>query len=153
MRLALAALALIASPALADAPLVVIQQSQIPFDLGPAHPANKPTRMSNSPNAAWNSAANSANSSSAWVNRPSNPANSDRLIITGDGGVMGYYARNAGGVLNLFDVSGKRIAYRPAKGTKSLFTTDGQWCGTVDGVRGGGFVLGVTRSCAERFNR
>lgn len=153
MRLALAALALIAGPAFADAPLIVIEQSQIPFDLGPAHPANRPTRMSNSPNAAWNSAANSANSSSAYENRPSNPANSERLIITGDGGVMGYYARNAGGVLNLFDVNGKRIAYRPAKGTRSLFTTDGQWCGTVDGVRGGGFVLGVTRSCAARFNR
>ncbi|AUH33903.1 hypothetical protein CUV01_11355 [Paracoccus tegillarcae] len=155
MRLALAAIAsaLLAIPAHADAPLIVIEQSQIPFDLGPAHPANKPSRMSNSPNSAWNSAANSANSSSAYENRPSNPANSERLIITGDGGVMGFYSRNAGGVLNLFDVNGRRIAYRPAKGTRSLFTTDGQWCGTVDGVRGGGFVLGVTRSCAARFNR
>ncbi|TRW94829.1 hypothetical protein FNJ84_18375 [Paracoccus sp. M683] len=153
MRLALAALALLATPALADAPLIVIQQSQIPFDLGPGHPANKTSRMSNSPNAAWNSGANSANSSSAFENRPSNPANSERLIITGDGSVLGYYATNAGGVLNLFDVNGRRIAYRPARGTKSLFSTNGEWCGTVDPVRGGGFVLGVTRSCAARFNR
>lgn len=155
MRPILAALALtlLASPAFADAPLIVIEQSQIPFNLGPAHPANKPSRMSNSPNAAWNSAANSANSASAMENRPSNPANSERLIITGDGGVMGYYATNAGGVLNLFDVNGRRVAYRPARGTRSLFSTNGEWCGTVDGVRGGGFVLGVTRSCAARFNR
>lgn len=151
--LAALALSLMTGPLLADAPLIVIEQSQIPFDLGPAHPANKPSRMSNSPNSAWNSAANSANSGSAYENRPSNPANSERLIITGDGGVMGYYSTNAGGVLNLFDVNGRRVAYRPARGTRSLFSTNGEWCGTVDGVRGGGFVLGVTRSCAARFNR
>lgn len=150
---ALVAMMALAPAAQADAPIIIIQQTQLPFDLGPAHPANKPSRMSNSPNSAWNSSANSANSSSAFENRPSNPANSERLIITGDGGVMGYYARNAGGVLNLFDVNGRRIAYKPAKGTKSLFTVNGEWCGTVDAVRGGGFVLGVTQSCAARFNR
>ena len=151
--LAALALSLMTGQVLADAPLIVIEQSQIPFDLGPAHPANKPSRMSNSPNSAWNSAANSANSGSAYENRPSNPANSERLIITGDGGVMGYYSTNAGGVLNLFDVNGRRVAYRPARGTRSLFSTNGEWCGTVDGVRGGGFWLGVTGSCAARYNR
>lgn len=66
--------------------------------------------------------------------------------------MLGYYAPNAGGVLNLFDVTGRRIAYRPAGGTRSLFTVTGQWCGTVDGGRAD-FVLAVTPACAARFGR
>ena len=147
-----AALVCLAGPALADAPLIVLDRTQLPFDLGPGAPANNPARPSNSPNAAWNSAANTANSSAAWENRPSNPANEQRLIITADGGVLGYYATNAGGVMNLFDVNGRRVAYRPARGTRSLFTAQGQWCGTVDGGRDS-FVLAVTRDCAARFGR
>lgn len=134
----------------ADAPMILLDPGQLPFDLGPGHPANSPARQSNSPHAAWNSASNTANSSAARENRPSNPDNEQRLIITADGSVMGYYATNAGGVLNLFDTQGRRVAYRPARGTRSLFTTSGQWCGTVDGS-GGGMILGVTRSCAGRF--
>ena len=138
------------APVAADAPLIVLDQTQLPFDLGPGNPANSPARPSNSPNATWNSASNTANTPSARENRPSNPANEKRLIITADGGVLGYYATNAGGVLNLFDFNGRRVAYRPAKGTKSLFTTRGAWCGTVDDGRGG-FVIAVTRSCAGKF--
>ncbi|MBO9454734.1 hypothetical protein J7376_12600 [Paracoccus sp. R12_1] len=140
-----------AACAAADAPLIVLDRSRLPFDLGPGHPANNPARASNSPNAPWNSAGNTANSTSTWQNRPTNPANEKRLIITSDGSVLGYYATNAGGVLNLFDVNGRRVAYRPAKGTRSLFTTDGQWCGTVDAGGGQGFVLAVTPTCARRF--
>lgn len=139
-------------PALADVPLIILDRTQLPFDLGPGHPANNPARAANSPNAAWNSSGNTANSSAAWENKPTNPANEKRLIITADGGVLGYYATNAGGVLNLFDINGRRIAYRPARGTRSLFTTKGSWCGTVDGNRNG-MVLAVTRSCAQAFGR
>ncbi|RMC33214.1 hypothetical protein [Paracoccus alkanivorans] len=142
-----------AAPAIADAPLIILDRNQLPFDLGPGHPANNPAKPSNSPNASWNSAGNTANSPSAWENRPSNPANEKRLIITADGGVLGYYATNAGGVLNLFDVNGRRVAYRPASGTRSLFTVGGEWCGTVDSGSGGSFVLAVTRGCAFRFGR
>lgn len=141
-----------AAAAQADAPLIVLDQTRLPFDLGPGHPANNPARPANSPNAAWNSSGNTANSGTAWRNRPSNPDNERRLIITGDGGVLGYYATNQGGVLNLFDVAGRRVAYRPARGTRSLFTVTGQWCGTVDGGRGN-FVLAVTPACAARFGR
>lgn len=137
----------------ADAPLIILDRTQLPFDLGPGHPANNPARPSNSPNASWNSAGNTANSSSTWGNRPTNPANEQRLIITADGGVLGYYATNAGGTLNLFDVNGRRIAFRPASGTNSLFTVGGQWCGTVDGGRSGDFVLAVTKGCAAGFRR
>lgn len=149
--LILAILASLALPARADAPLIVLDRGQLPFELGPGHPANNPAKPSNSPNATWNSSGNTANSSSVRENQPSNPANSKRLIFTSNGSVLGYYAANAGGVLNLFDVNGRRIAYRPAKGTQSLFSTDGQWCGTVDNQRGGGFVLALTRDCASRF--
>lgn len=148
----LAVMPALAAPALADAPLIILDRTQLPFDLGPGHPANSPARAGNAPHAAWNSAGNTANSSGAWENRPSNPANERRLIFTGDGEVRGYYAQNAGGVLNLFDVSGRRIAYRPARGTRSLFTTAGQWCGTVDQGRGG-MVLAVTPECAAGFLR
>lgn len=143
---------LAAAAAHADAPLIVLDQTRLPFDLGPGHSANNPANPANSPNAAWSSSGNTANSGTAWANRPSNPDNEGRLIITADGGVLGYYATNPGGVLNLFDVNGRRIAFRPARGTRSLFTVTGQWCGTVDGGRAD-FVLAVTPACAARFGR
>ena len=146
------ALVLAAGAAGADAPLIVLDQTRLPFDLGPGHPSNNPASPANSPNAAWNSSGNPANAATTWQNRPSNPDNEGRLIITADGGVLGYYARNPGGVLNLFDVTGRRVAYRPATGTRSLFTVTGQWCGTVDGRRGD-VVLAVTPACAARVGR
>ena len=138
------------APALADAPLVVIDRTQLPFELGPGHPANSPARTANQPNMAANSSGNTANSPSAWENRPSNPANEGRLIFTADGEVRGYYAPNAAGVLNVFDTAGRRIAYRPARGTSSLFSVQGAWCGTVDSTREG-MVLAVTPECAALF--
>lgn len=152
MRLILATIAaLAAAPALADAPLFILDRTQLPFDLGPGNPANNPALPQNSPYAAWNSAGNTSNSSGNYDNRPSNPANQNRMIITADGSVLGYYVVNPGGVLNLFDVNGNRIAYRPARGSKSLFTTNGEWCGTTGGLTGGGVAFGVTQSCASRF--
>lgn len=91
MRLALI-LAMCAGPVWADAPLFLIEQSGLPFDLGPGAPHNSPARQANSPNAAANSSANAANSSSAYANSPQNPANEKRVIFTGDGEVVGYYA-------------------------------------------------------------
>ena len=154
MRALFAAVALFLAAAMAqaDAPLIVLDQTRLPFDLGPGHPANNPASPANSPNAAWNSSGNTANAGTTWQNRPGNPDNEGRLIITADGNVLGYYAANPGGVLNLFDVNGRRIAYRPASGTRSLFTVTGQWCGTVDGGRAD-FVLAVTPACAARFSR
>lgn len=149
MRLALA-LTLFAAPALADAPLFVLDQTQLPFDLGPGAPQNSPARQSNSPNAAANSAASAANRASAYANSPANPANEKRVIFIADGSVIGYYVPNSAGTLNLFDVTGKRVAYRP-KGSKSLFSSDGRWCGTVANAEGGGFAFGVIRNCANLF--
>lgn len=152
-RLALILLMLAAPAALADAPLVVLDRTQLPFDLGPGHPANNPARPGNAPHAAWNSAGNTANAATAPGNRPTDRVNEGRVIFTADGSVVGYYAPNAGGVLNLFDLTGRRIAYRPARGTRSLFTVQGAWCGTVDGLRDGGMVLAVTPDCARQFSR
>ncbi len=146
----LAGPALVAGPALADAPLFVLDQTQLPFDLGPGAPQNAPSRQSNSPNAAANSAASAANRSSAYANSPANPANEKRVIFVSDGSVIGYYVPNGAGTLNLFDLAGKRVAYRP-KGSKSLFSSDGRWCGTVADATGGGFAFGVTRDCARLF--
>lgn len=138
------------SPVRADAPLFVLDQTGLPFDLGPGAPQNAPARQGNSPNAAANSAASPANSASTYANSPRNPANEKRVIVTGDGNVVGYYAQNAMGTLNLFDIHGKRIAYRP-RGSKSLFSSDGQWCGTVAAAQAGTLAFGVTRRCAQRF--
>jgi len=149
MRLALI-LALLAGPAIADAPLFLIEQSALPFDLGPGAPQNAPSRQSNSPHAAGNSTASAANSSASYGNSPSNPANEKRVIFTGDGSVVGYYAPNGSGTLNLFDLDGKRVAYKP-KGSKSLFSSDGRWCGTVADAEGGSFAFGIIRSCAGLF--
>ena len=142
--------ALIALPALADAPLFVLDQTRLPFDLGPGAPQNAPARITNSPHAAANSAASPANSAARYANSPGNPANEKRVIFTADGAVVGYYAPNGAGTLNLFDLGGKRIAYRP-KGSKSLFSDDGRWCGTVADASGGGFAFGIIRDCAALF--
>lgn len=140
----------LAGPALADAPLFLIEQSGLPFDLGPGAPRNQPSRQANSPNAAPNSLANPANSSTVYANSPRNPANEKRVIFLGDGSVVGYYAPSSAGTLNLFDRAGKRVAYRP-RNSKSLFSNDGRWCGTVAAAQGGGFAFGVLRSCATLF--
>lgn len=144
------ALIIVALPAQADAPLFLIQQSSLPFDLGPGAPQNQPARQANSPNAAANSLANPANSASVRANAPTNPANEKRLIFLGDGTVVGYYAPSSAGTLNLFDRAGKRVAYRP-RGSKSLFANDGRWCGTVAAAQGGSFAFGVIRDCAGLF--
>ncbi|WP_199258451.1 hypothetical protein [Paracoccus binzhouensis] len=151
MRLALIpALMLCAAPVLADAPLFLIDQTRLPFDLGPGAPQNQPARQANSPHAAANSAASPANSASIHANSPRNPANEKRVIFTADGTVVGYYAPNGAGTLNLFTVTGKRVAYRP-RGSKSLFSSDGRWCGTVADTSGGGLAFGITRDCAGLF--
>ncbi|MDK8872754.1 hypothetical protein [Paracoccus sp. SSJ] len=151
MRLAsLPVLMLCAAPALADAPLFILDQTRLPFDLGPGAPRNTPAKTSNSPHAAANSAASPANSASRYANSPRNPANEKRVIFTADGTVVGYYAPNGSGTLNLFTVTGKRVAYRP-KGSKSLFSSEGRWCGTVADASGGGFAFGIIRDCAGLF--
>ncbi len=140
-----------AVPARADAPLFVLDQSRLPFDLGPANPANAASARANSPNAAANSGANPANQSSTYANSPRNPANEKRVIFTRDGSAVGYYARSPAGTLNLFDLNGKRIGYAPAGRGKSLFSVDGRWCGTVADAQGGGFAFGMTPACARLF--
>ena len=151
MRLAPTILTLAAAaPALADAPLFLLDQTTLPFDLGPGAPQNRPSRQTNSPHAAANSAASAANNAGSYGNSPANPANEKRVIFTADGAVVGYYAPNGSGTLNLFSVTGKRVAYRP-KGSRSLFASDGRWCGTVADADGGGFAFGMIRACAGLF--
>lgn len=149
MRLPLI-LVLCAGPVWADAPLFLIEQGSLPFDLGPGAARNAPSRQSNSPNAAANSAANAANSSASYANSPRNPANEKRVIFTSDGSVVGYYAPSQTGTLNLFDLGGKRVAYRPP-GSKSLFSHKGKWCGTVADAQGGSMAFGILRACANLF--
>lgn len=156
---ALLVLSLLAAPVLpsaafADAPLFIVEPSQMPFDLGPGAPANQPSRAGNLPHAPGNSGAAPGNGSGIRANAPDNPANlpgGGRTIWAGDEPV-GYYTRN-GGTLNLFDRRGHRIAYRPGGGrTKSLFSLQGTWCGTV-AETADGIALGLTRDCANALLR
>ena len=150
IRLIALALALLPATAMADAPLFIVEPSQMPFDLGPGAPANQPSRQSNSPSAAANSSGAPGNGSGIYANSPDNPANGPDggRAIWADGEAVGYYTKN-GNVLNLFSSSGRRIGYRPAR-SKSLFSTDGQWCGTV-ATTGQGFAFGMKRSCLNKF--
>ncbi len=141
---------LAATPALADAPLFLLDQTQLPFDLSPGAPQNSPAKQSNSPNSSANSSASPANRSSTRANSPGNPANEKRVIFTADGEVVGYYAPNGSGTVNLFDVNGKRVAYRP-EGSKSLFSNSGKWCGTVAESNGGGYAFGMIGECIKLF--
>lgn len=147
---------LLALPAQADSVLFVLDQSQLPFDLSPGAKANSPANIRNAPSQPGNSAANWANSSKSARNAPENPANAPdgvNAIYTTDGEYAGYATR-AGGALNLFSASGRRVAYQPAGGhTKSLMSNAGEWCGTVTGASGGGFAFGLTMTCAKRFFR
>ncbi|MDN3711813.1 hypothetical protein QWZ10_08190 [Paracoccus cavernae] len=120
--LGLAALLAMSGAALADAPVFVIDQSQLPFDLGPGAPENAPARQSNLPSAAGNSSANAANSSAAYANSPNNPANSKRVLFTAEGEVVGYYAENGSGTLNVFTATGKR-AFTGRAGRKACSPT------------------------------
>lgn len=141
-------------PAGADAPMFIVEASKMPFDLGPGAPANQPSRRQNLPSAPGNSSRAPGNGSGIRANAPDNPANGPeggRAIWAGDEPV-GYYTTN-GGTLNLFDARGRRVAYRPGGGhTRSLFSPDGRWCGTV-AETGGGIAFGMTQDCAGQFFR
>ena len=145
---------LLALPAQADSVLFVLDQSQLPFDLSPGAKANSPANIRNAPSQPGNSAANWANSSKSARNAPDNPFFNHAAateIYTTDGEYAGYATR-AGGALNLFSASGRRVAYQPAGGhTKSLMSNAGEWCGTVTGTRRGGYAFGLTMACARRF--
>lgn len=148
------ALAFAPLPAAGESVLFVVDPSQLPFDLGPGSRQNAPANVANSPSQYGNSAGNHTNSASARANAPGNPVNMPggaQAIYTGDGGYAGY-ATQAGGALNLFDPAGRRVAYSPAGGhTKSLFSTAGEWCGTVAQAQGGSYAFGMTLTCAQRF--
>lgn len=138
------------TPALADAPIFIVDPSTLPFDLSPAHPDNSRANFANSPYNAANSASDLRNTSRLRDTAPTGPKAEHNLIYTTDGTVVGYYMRN-GRTLNLFDGYGRRVAYRPANpATKSIFGTNGEWCGTVADTNGG-FALGLTKACAARF--
>lgn len=156
IRAACLALAVIcgAGAVRADAPLFVVDPAQMPFDLGPGAPANQPSARANLPHAPGNSGSAPGNGSGIRANAPDNPDNGPdggRAIFAGDEAV-GYYTRN-GGTLNLFDTRGRRVAYRPGGGhTRSLFSPDGRWCGTVADTSAG-FAFGLTEDCVGGFFR
>lgn len=139
-----------AGVALADAPVFLLDATRLPFDLGPGAPQNSPTNPANLPSAAANSAASPANSSRVHANSGHNPANEKRVLFDVDGRVLGHYVQNAMGTMNLFDLRGRRVAYRPRQ-TASVFDARGEWCGTVAQAQDGGLAFGITRKCLKEL--
>ncbi|MBM6595953.1 hypothetical protein [Microvirga pudoricolor] len=137
----------------ADILAVIIDAAGLPYDLSPNKYDNSPDKYDNSSDKYDNSVDKYDNSPSKYDNSPAkydNGINGKRRVISQDNKMLGYYVFSPGGVLNFYNMSGKRIAYMPAGGrTQSIFT-EKAWCGTM-GNRSGAVVLGLTKPCYYRF--
>jgi hypothetical protein len=141
-------------PVFAQTRLIIIDQSALPYDLGPTKFENSPTRYENSSTNYDNSSTNYDNSPTKYENSASNYENSNgkNRLITQAGQQVGYTVYSPTGVLNIFTKSGRRFGYVP-KGnqTVSIFQSDGSnWCGSL-GISQGVFVMGLTRNCFYRL--
>ena len=76
------------------------------FKNSPLNFNNSPNAWRNSPNNYDNSASIWSNSRNNWHNSPNNPKN--YTVHDSSGNLIGYYARNANGVLVYFDNKGNR---------------------------------------------
>jgi hypothetical protein len=144
----------LAHSASADLSLIVVDESQLPHELSGSRYENSSSNYANSASNYDNSGSNYSNSESNYENSASNSANGangDRRLISSENEFMGYYVFSSNGVINFFNASGKRIAYKPYNAdTKSVFTSSGDWCGTL-GNSNNELALGVSESCYFRF--
>ena len=138
-----------ASGALADLPVVEINESSLPYDLSPSNYDNSSSNYDNSIRNYDNSSSNYDNSESNYDNSSSNydnGRNGKRRLIFKDGGSLkfaGYYVQASNGVTNFFSPSGKRMFYNPKKGRAVFGGKDGTFCGVLARVDGE-FSLALT---------
>ena len=148
--LLLIAVSVFAGGALADLPVVQIDESSLPYSLSPSNYDNSSSNYDNSISNYDNSSSNYDNSESNYNNSASNYANgrngSHRLIFNDDGALKfaGYYVLASNGVTNFFSASGKRMFYSPKKGRAVFGGNDGAFCGVLARVDGK-FSLGLTQ--------
>lgn len=140
--------------ALADLRVIIVDEDRLPYELGSSNYDNSPSNYANSESNYENSGSNYENSESNYKNSASNYDNGisgSRRIISGENEFVGYYVFSDSGVMNIFGASGKRVAYKPTTNdTQSVFSSSGEWCGTV-GEQEGEVVLGIVESCFFRL--
>lgn len=108
--------------ALADLPIVLVDESRLPYDYSPSNYDNSPSNYDNSISNYDNSPSNYDNSESNYNNSASNYENgrsgNRRLIYSSNGSrtFAGYYSIADNGTTNYFSPSGKRMFYTPKGG-------------------------------------
>ena len=146
--------ALVPTTSWADLRMVVIDEDQLPYELGPSRYENSPTNYDNSPTNYDNSATNYDNSPTNYDNSASNYDNgeSSGRTLRGDRGErLGYYVLSEEGVINFYTGSpARRVAFLPSDGhTQSAFS-EGGWCGVLGNIDGE-TVLALSQTCFYRF--
>lgn len=147
--LLLIAAAFVSGSALADLPVVLIDESRLPYNLSPSNYDISPSNYDNSISNYDNSPSNYENSESNYNNSPSNydnGRNGKRRLIYDEAGSLkfvGYYVIAENGITNFFSPSGKRMFYNPKKGPGVYGGRDGTFCGVLARVDGK-FSLALT---------
>ncbi|ENP6593468.1 hypothetical protein ACD052_004581 [Shigella flexneri] len=114
-------LAMASGQALADLPIVLVDEARLPYDYSPSNYDNSSSNYDNSRNG----------------NR--------RLIYSANGSrtFAGYYVIANNGTTNFFSTSGKRMFYTPKGGRGVYGGKDGSFCGALV-VINGQFSLALT---------
>lgn len=143
------ALAMASESALADLPIVLVDETRLPYDYSPSNYDNSLSNYNNSISNYDNSPSNYDNSESNYENSSSNYSNSRsgnrRLIYSANGSqtFAGYYVIASNGTTNFFSASGKRMFYSPKGGRGVYSAKDGSFCGVL-AVMNGQFSLALT---------
>ena len=131
------ALALASGFAMADLPILVVEQSQLPYGFSPSNYDNSESNYDNSISNYDNSGSNYDNSESNYDNSSSNydnsPSGTHRLIysVAGTPRYAGYYVTSSEGVTNFFSPTGARMFYNPKSGSGVFSARDGSFCGVL----------------------
>ncbi|MCD0280288.1 hypothetical protein JWH04_15350 [Xanthomonas melonis] len=142
-------LAMASGQALADLPIVLVDEARLPYDYSPSNYDISPSNYDNSISNYDNSPSNYDNSESNYDNGSSNYDNSRngnrRLIysVNGSRTFAGYYVIASNGTTNFFSTSGKRMFYTPKGGRGVYGGKDGTFCGAL-AVIDGQFSLAMT---------
>ncbi|HGA9951440.1 TPA: hypothetical protein ACIURQ_001723, partial [Shigella flexneri] len=135
-------LAMASGQALADLPIVLVDEARLPYDYSPSNYDNSISNYDNSPSNYDNSESNYDNSSSNYDNSRNG---NRRLIYSANGSrtFAGYYVIANNGTTNFFSTSGKRMFYTPKGGRGVYGGKDGSFCGALV-VINGQFSLALT---------
>jgi hypothetical protein len=126
--------------ALADLPVISIDEKQLSDELSPENPENSPSNSINSISNSDNSPSNIDNSETNYENSPANfknAKNGNRRLLYKDGSLLrfvGYYVTAKNGTTNFFSPSGVRIFFNPKKGSAVFSAKDGSFVGVLSPI-------------------